>query len=207
MSDALLKEYDRVVEAGKIDMFSWSLDVFTMTWLIALLVFVVLIVLTCYVSSVTYVNSFVEVVHFVSLSFCAVFLFVYPMYVNTERVDQAIEEWKVNDVDPLFEKLPLQKSEIVYVKIDPEISNELRGGLYWHATNTEKLTPLVVSFKTKDGVETLTNWFNTKMELTDEEKPYIEYKRLHKHLGNDIKSGIYEARIYLPKDYTFTDIK
>ena len=204
MSEALLKEYDRVVEAGKIDMFSWSLDVFTMTWLIALLFLVVSIVVMSYFNSV---NTFVDVLHFVSLSFCVVFLFVYPMFVNTERVNQAIEEWKVNDVDPLFEKLPLQKSEIVYVKIDPEISNELRGGLYWHATNTEKLTPLVVSFKTKDGVETLTNWVTTTMELTDEEKPYIEYKRLHKHLGNDIKSGIYEARIYLPKDYTFTDIK
>jgi hypothetical protein len=120
-------------------------------------------------------------------------------------------KWVREYVQPYCNSIPKEKHEIVFVKIDPEISNETTGNLIFGSgditTNTEKLTPLIVSYKDNGKVITYTNWLDTQMVLTNEEKPYIEYKRVPIDLGHDYNAGIYEVKVYLPEGYKFTDIK
>ncbi|MFO1442850.1 hypothetical protein KDN24_06430 [Bacillus sp. Bva_UNVM-123] len=119
-------------------------------------------------------------------------------------------EWENEYVKPFIESLPKQKKEIIYIKIDPELSHEVTGQAWWgtgytRSTAVER-TPLTVSYKDK-GIVTKTSWYEAYMELTDEEKPYVEYQYLEKDLGHGIKKGIYNTKVHLPESYTFTDIK
>jgi hypothetical protein len=120
-------------------------------------------------------------------------------------------KWENEYVKPYYNSIPFEKYEIVYVKIDPEISNETRGSIIFGSgyinTSTENLTPLVVSYKENGRVITYSNWLDTQMVLTDEDKPYIEFKRVPSNLGHDYNAGIYEVKVYLPEGYEFTDIK
>lgn len=124
----------------------------------------------------------------------------------THAESERFEKWEKEYVAPFIDELPLQKSEVVFIKIEADL--ELPENVY--ASNEDRLavkkTPLTVSFK-GNGVETYTDWVETHMELTDEEKPFIEYKRLEQDLGNGVDAGIYNKKIYLPESYTFTDIK
>ena len=45
------------------------------------------------------------------------------------------------------------------------------------------------------------------MELTEEEKPYVEYQNVSKSLGNGVDKGMYNVKVHLPESYEFTDIK
>jgi hypothetical protein len=121
-----------------------------------------------------------------------------------------INEWKHEYVKPYIESLPKDKSEIVYIKIDPELSHKTEGYYSWGTGYTYskaiKLTPLTISFK-GNGLETETNWYSTQMKLTNEEKPYLEYNYLDEDLGHGVDKGRYNKEIYLPESYEFTDIK
>lgn len=202
MSD---KMYEKVIESGNFENIEMVYSDYS--WLF----FVTVGLLVCLVFYSVYVLFADEEEKLFLLIPLGFILFLgcvmHVTYVNSEKVDVAVTEWKNTHVVELFEQLPVEKSEVVYIKIDTAISNELRGGRYWIETDTKKLTPLVVSFKSDEGIETVTDWFSTKMVLTDEDRPYIEYKRLVKDLGNDVNAGVYDAVVYLPEDYTFTDIK
>jgi hypothetical protein len=124
--------------------------------------------------------------------------------------DGAIEKWKIEVAKPFIESLPKEKKEIVYIKIDPELSpstygTSLFGTGYTYSTTVER-TPLVVSYK-DNGIVTRTNWFEASMNLTSNEKPYIGYQILERDLGHGVKAGTYNTQIFLPETYTFTDIK
>jgi hypothetical protein len=120
-------------------------------------------------------------------------------------------KWENEYVKPYYNSIEKQKHEIVFVKIDPEISNITSGDLVFGtgsiSTDTKKLTPLVVSYKDEGKVITYSNWLDTQMVLTDQDSPYIEFKRVPRDLGHDYNAGIYEVKVYLPEGYKFTDIK
>ncbi|WP_025909292.1 hypothetical protein [Priestia flexa] len=124
--------------------------------------------------------------------------------------EQAIKDWKDEYAAPYIESLPKQKSDIVYIKIDPELSHEVKGSYSWGTGYTYskevEMTPLTISFK-GNGLETETNWYSTNMNLTEESKPYIEYNYLEQDLGHGVNKGRYNKEIYLPDSYEFTDIK
>ncbi|WEG18597.1 hypothetical protein PQ478_08945 [Alkalihalophilus pseudofirmus] len=144
----------------------------------------------------------------VALILCWCFLF--PNQKAEELYQEEIEQWRVNYVIPYIESLPLDQREIVYIKIDTEIHSDVKGQSSWFYgyTRTSEVhrTPLTISYKS-NGIVTETNWYETYMELTDQEKPYIEFNYLDQSLGHGVTAGKYNSKIYLPESYEFTDIK
>lgn len=140
----------------------------------------------------------------------AVIVFILLCIVNEgndeEKKQQLIEQWKQQYAYPYINSLPTQKKEIVYIKIDPELGYDVQSNEWYTYSVPVKLTPLTISFK-GNGIETYTNWYESHMELTKEQKPYAEYKKLDVDLGNGVNAGMYNTKVYLPESYSFTDIK
>ncbi|MBP1308973.1 hypothetical protein JOD82_001993 [Paenibacillus sp. 1182] len=135
---------------------------------------------------------------------------LHDYHASTKQYDSDIEHWKKEIAMPYIHSLPVKKSEVIYIKIDPELGTDVMNiDPFYNLTNSKEVrrTPVVVSFKEEGEVTTTTDWLTTSMELSDGEKPYIEYQRLDRDLGHDVNAGIYNAKIHLPKSYTFTDIK
>ena len=120
---------------------------------------------------------------------------------------ELIEQWKHEVAYPYIEQQPLQKSEVAFIKISNEIEyTYFGGGKRW--MDKAYLTPMTISYKTENKeLLTVTKWFDTSMSLTSETKPYVEYHHLKHDLPHDVKKGDYYPKIYLPEDYTFTEIK
>ncbi|AJD93275.1 hypothetical protein JMA_39570 (plasmid) [Jeotgalibacillus malaysiensis] len=147
-------------------------------------------------------NEFYLVLFFV----CFAFGLHGALSIQSTISNERFAKWEEEYVIPYLDSLPLEKREVVFLKIETDL--ELPRDVYRYSEESLaiKKTPLTVSFK-GNGVETYTDWVETHMELTDEEKPYIEFKRLKKDLGNGIDAGLYNEKVYLPESYTFTDIK
>lgn len=124
--------------------------------------------------------------------------------------NKKIDEWRETVATPFIQSLPVQKKEVVYIKIDPELGSNVQGssifGTGYTYTSEIERTPVSFSYKDK-GIVTKTLWAETTMELTDEEKPYVEFQKLEKDLGHGIEAGIYNYKIHLPDSYQFTEIK
>lgn len=92
--------------------------------------------------------------------------------------EDRVGEWKNEVAIPYIESLPVEKREIVYIKIDTELSHEVSGQhfLYYGYTRSSEVqrTPLIISYK-GNGITTETDWYEAHMELTSEELPYIEF--------------------------------
>lgn len=145
------------------------------------------------------------------LMIIAMFWFIgsiaYIGLVNAEIENKQINKWKNEVAYPYINSLPVEKKEIIFIKIDPELSHDTKGNLFYTYSTPVQLTPLAISYIDDGGVVTITRWVETKMELTDKEKPYIEFQELKKDLGNGIDKGLYNVKVYLPRNYKFTDIK
>lgn len=141
-------------------------------------------------------------------SFCvAVVITMFHLFIiNDTKKEESIERWKSEVALPYITNLEIKKSEVLYLKIDPELSHSVNGSLFYTYSTPIQLTPLAISFK-DNGVPTITQWVETRMELTDEELPYIEYQKLEQDLGHGINAGYYNIKLYLPESYKFTDIK
>jgi len=125
-------------------------------------------------------------------------------------VDDQISKWEKKVATPYVNSLLVERKEVVFIKIDPEMTAKTQGSLLYGSgyidSRVVEKTPITVSFK-DDGVVTRTDWYQTKMELTKNEKPYIEFQRLDRNLGHSFKKGLYNVRVHLPESYEFTDIK
>ena len=146
----------------------------------------------------------------ISVTVLAVTIFVFIVSQKTEEIDH-IGKWQKEVATPYVNSLPVKKREIVFIKIDPEVTTETRGSHlfgsgYLTSKRIEK-TPLTVSFKSDGRVITRTDWYDTTMTLTKEAKPYIEYQYVSKNLGHGFNKGMYNVRVHLPESYEFTDIK
>lgn len=130
---------------------------------------------------------------------------------NTDMTeDDQISKWEKRVAAPYVNSLPVERKEIVFIKIDPEMTTDTKGSFLYGSgyidSRVVEKTPLTVTFK-DNGVVTRTDWYQTKMELTKNEKPYIEFQRLDRSLGHSFKKGLYNVRVHLPESYEFTDIK
>ncbi|MFF2532336.1 hypothetical protein ACFVS2_25840 [Brevibacillus sp. NPDC058079] len=141
----------------------------------------------------------------VPISLLAVFGDIFQTY-QLNEYHKSVAQWKREVVNPYIESLPKEKKEIVFLKIETELSTELKDNRWYTYSSEVQQTPLTVSFKDK-GITTLTNWYDASMELTNERKPYIEYQKVPEDLGHGMDKGFYNVRIYLPESYTFTEIK
>ncbi|MFF2532334.1 hypothetical protein ACFVS2_25830 [Brevibacillus sp. NPDC058079] len=135
------------------------------------------------------------------------FLFngLYQDWTSKNTYGEQVEKWKNEVVAPYIETLPKEKREIVYIKIESELSSKTNR-LYTYSSPEIKLTPLTVSFK-EGRITTLTNWYDASMELTKEEKAYVEFQKVPKDLGHGMDAGYYNLSVHLPETYTFTEIK
>jgi hypothetical protein len=124
-----------------------------------------------------------------------------------ETKAELVKEWKEDYVDPYLTELDKQKSEIVYIKFDPEIETSIQGGWLFMDSTNQYLTPMTIAYKDNSTVKNLTQWMNTSMTLTPEEEPYVSYVILDQDLGNGVYEGIYNPEVFVPEDYKFTEIK
>lgn len=122
------------------------------------------------------------------------------------KEEKQVAKWKEEAVVPYIESLPVEKREVVYIKIDPELSEKISGGYHYTTSKTIERTALSISFK-ENGLTTLTNFYEANMDLTDEEKPYVTYQYVPKKLGKGVGKGFYNVKVHLPVNYKFTDIK
>lgn len=134
--------------------------------------------------------------------------------VHEEATEKAVAKWKENYALPYINSLPVEKHEVVFVKIEANTSQEIKdSGTYLRSEEVHR-TPLTVSYKHETGVITKTDWYSTNMGLTPEAKPYVEYVTLPEPLGvtkegekAEFWAGQYNYKVYLPENYEFKDIK
>lgn len=126
---------------------------------------------------------------------------------ESKKQERNIEKWKDEVAYPFIESIPAEKKELIFVKIDPEITTENVGRPKKKYTKEIQETPLSISYKDDGEVVTVTDWMSTKMHLTTDKKPYVGFQVLEKDLGHGIDAGVYNFEVYLPDDYSFTDIK
>lgn len=203
---------NEVIESGKnivkpeFGLFSQFTDT-TWGWVIAAIAIALIFMVLAYRSD----NPLSYAIHF-TFSMVAGMVVAYAIFIRVfvdvdiaenDAYEANVEKWRNEVAIPYIESLQTEKKEIVFIKIEPETSSYRNS--YTHSSVIER-TPITVSYK-DNGVVTRTSWFETYMELTDDEKPYIEFQRLTQDLGHDVKAGVYNSKIYLPESYEFTDIK
>ena len=155
-----------------------------------------------------------HIVFGIILLLIGIFWFVFLGIASNEKENKLLEEeiakWKSEVAFPYINSLEREEKEIVFIKIEPELSHETKGSMVFGTgtitSSTVEKTPISVSFK-DGGVVTRTDWVETRMELTEQSKPYIQFQRLTKHLGYGIKAGYYNPKVFLPESYEFKEIK
>ncbi|ALS22101.1 hypothetical protein [Paenibacillus naphthalenovorans] len=196
---------DQVIELGKIN---YDSSVFSLDYWIWWVIIILLLIIEL---SIWLFDSFLdneEVKGKCILLSVIVFMCLlgWNGLADMNKEEELIEKWKSEVAYPYISKLPEEKREVVYIKIDPELSHKKTGGwLYTYSTEVQR-TPLTISFK-GNGVETYTNWYETHMELSHEQRPYVTFKRLERDLGHNVNKGLYDVKVYLPDSYQFIEIK
>ncbi len=146
-----------------------------------------------------------------------------------------IEQWRSEVALPFLKTLPLHKQPLIYLKIDPEIETTVSGDFSFGTGTIESesqlLTPMVMSYKDNGKIVTHTERLPSEMDLAATDQPYVSYRTLPQPLGvvdidqrrkklcyglfcsvNSRTTAEYEARnfdytVHLPSNYTFTEIK
>lgn len=191
---------DQVIDLGKNAEYIQDIDWFSNPWWVWIVCPILIILIVIQISEGDGMSPVLMIV-------AVVMILVLTTKVD---VDDQISRWEKKVAAPYVNSLPVERKEIVFIKIDPEMTTKTNGSLlfgggYIDSRVVEK-TPITVSFK-DNGVVTRTDWYQTKMELTESEKPYIEFQRLDRNLGHSFKKGLYNVRVHLPESYEFTDIK
>lgn len=197
---------EEVIRLGKVASHDVDISMFALpSWAWWTLSILLVITIICLLGAIESSIMFTPVWVFIIL--CVI---IYNGYQEDSIVNEKVDKWEVEVAKPYIESLPIERREIVFIKIDPELSHDVKGSAFFGSgyTYSEEIqrTPLTISFK-ENGLTTLTNWYETQMELTEEEKPYVEYQNLPKGLGNGVDKGMYNVKVHLPESYEFTDIK
>lgn len=144
---------------------------------------------------------------------CVLVLYGQQKYDLYDLQGEQFKQWKTEYAIPYIESLPVEKHRIVYIKIDPEIktswdSTFFLGSGYINVTS-EELTALTISYQDNKKLVTETNWYDSGMELSKSNEPYIEYHNLKEELGDgsDFPIGHYNPKVYIPEGYRFDTIK
>jgi hypothetical protein len=200
---------EKVIELGnQIKAPELKLFIFDMPVLVVFGIIVILIAIAASTHGITSHFAFLAAI-FLALGGSIYHLVSTPLN-YTEQVKehlQELEEWKTETADPFIESLPNKTQELAYVKISPDSANT---DFYHTDSNTKdtKRVRLTVAYTDTEGnLVTKTGWIEAKMTLDEKAKPYMDYKQLDKSLGNELSKGLYNAKIYLPKNFTFTEIK
>lgn len=110
--------------------------------------------------------------------------------------------WKKQIAVPFIEGLPVEKRDIVFVKIDTKASTKNSTTSFYTHPNDSRLTPLLIGFNEEELITERGN-YETYMVLKSSETPYLEYQNVTKTLGKGFKKGYYNVKVYLPNNYQF----
>lgn len=113
-----------------------------------------------------------------------------------------IQKWKMEIVEPYIRSLPTEKKEIASIEIDqtePGYKTIYKNDAY--QSNKEEIRLFVITYEDNGKLVTDKKHYKIMRTLTEDEKPYIEFKRLKESLGYDINPGTYEEKLYIPKTY------
>ncbi|WPS85616.1 hypothetical protein SMD22_00725 (plasmid) [Brevibacillus halotolerans] len=124
-----------------------------------------------------------------------------------EKYSENVERWKREFVTPYIDSLPKEKKEIVFIKIESELSSDTVSNRWYTYMSEVKRTPLTVSFKENNSITTLTDWYDASMELTNEKEAFVEYQKVPVNLGHGMDAGYYNLNVHLPDSYKFIEIK
>lgn len=171
---------------------------------------IVVVGLICLVGALISIPLMIYGVGFFTL-IISVVIFTLVLGLFAEEVpNQELLNWK-EDARTYVSESPEERHEIVYIKLDPETSTNVKGSFFLGAgrvySEVKSSTPMTVAYKTDNDVKVKTFWAYTSMELSEEDKPFLTYQNLSKDLGHGINSGWYNPKVHLPADYEFDNIK
>lgn len=110
--------------------------------------------------------------------------------------------WKKQIAVPFVEELPVQKRDIVFAKLDTKGNTKKSATSAYTYQNDSRLTPLLIGFNEGELI-TERGHYETYMVLKTDETPYVEYQKVTKTLGEGLKKGYYNVKVYLPTNYQF----
>lgn len=110
--------------------------------------------------------------------------------------------WKKQIALPFIEELPVQKRDILFAKLDTKESAKKSATSVYTYQNDNRLTPLLIGFNEGELI-TERGHYETYMVLKTDETPYVEYQKVTKTLGEGLKKGYYNVKVYLPTNYQF----
>lgn len=131
-----------------------------------------------------------------------------------EKIAKNIEEWKKVYAIPYINALPVEKRNVVFIKIEATSTQELKDhGMYLRTEEVHR-TPITVSYKDMGAIVTKTDWYATDMGLSLDDKPYYQFTILPEPLGvredgkkAEFWAGQYNQQIFMPNNYEFKEIK
>lgn len=116
--------------------------------------------------------------------------------------DTQYKLWKKQIAVPFVEELPVQKRDIVFAKLDTKGNTKKSATSAYTYQNDSRLTPLLIGFNEGELI-TERGHYETYMVLKTDETPYVEYQKVTKTLGEGLKKGYYNVKVYLPTNYQF----
>lgn len=195
----------RAEEVSSIKLSLWS-NIPVWTWIVVAIAVLALII---HVKSEIGYGLILEAI--LSGIFWVFILFVILAIAFTRKEENLEYDRWLADSHELIENLPTETYEIVYIKIDPEMTDNSEGvfflGIGAIHTKTNKATPVSIAYKINGEVFIKTFWSDTNMRLGEDERPYLTFQDLPEDLGHGIEAGWYNPVIHLPSNYQFTDIK
>lgn len=146
---------------------------------------------------------------FLFLIFIAISIFCYLGNLKVKTTDD-ISKWRNTVAKTYIESLPVERKEIIAIKIDTQYKIKKGKKDFWYTKYTQKTTmqktPLIIAYE-DNGLITDKNIYETYVTKTNKSKPYIEFQRLNKNLGHGINKGLYNVKVYLPKSYHNVNIQ
>ncbi|MBM7598247.1 hypothetical protein JOC34_000604 [Virgibacillus halotolerans] len=176
------------------------------------IMFVVCVILSILMVTVFFFDMSIETLlgSLAGLVLMAIIMFIIAFLGTKVETNPEYTKWE-EDALNYIENLPQEKYEVVYIKLDPESTTDVRGTFFLFSgsihSKIEKSTPVTIAYKVDDEIRYETFWTKTNMKLSKDDKPYVTFKNLPKNLGHGIDKGWYNPTVHLPSDYEFIDIK
>lgn len=201
------KRYDEVIELGSSLTYGLSQTNIFMLEFLFMCIFGVTLIFSIFLGMIYFddrKDKTARKLLLLTLSVCAL-SFTFDLFIS--NVEDDVDKWKSEDVANLIKELPVEKHDVVYAKMDESFWG-VDGDLYYSKeVEDDEFVSMKLSINVDGRLVTMNESFDTRMTLEAGKEPYLEYKHLKKDLGNGIYEGFYDAVLYLPKDYKFTDIK
>ena len=119
--------------------------------------------------------------------------------------EDRVAEWRSEDVAKFMDELPIERSEVVDMRMDDLFWGTYNEIQYLEDVDRQDFVKLKLSINVDDRMVQISDRFDTRLTLDSGSVPYLEYKNVEKDLGNGVYAGYYDAVLYVPKDYKFKD--